>query len=266
MAGNILVRRFGARGDVLLAATVVPALKKRYPGCTVYFETVCGDVLAGNPYIDHVVGCGALPDDQFGRIIDLNLAYERRPLTHILDCYAQAAEVDRSDCRLSVGLANVVFPDISNYAVFHTGETGWVGRNWQQERWNELAVRLRAEGVQVVCVGSGADHLVPCDADYRGKTTVQELATLLKGARLFVGIDSLPFHIAQAVDTPGVVFFGSVLPDLRVISPSITPVFARELACRGCHHRRAAPTVLKAPSGERCPRARRGPRRRRTGR
>jgi len=45
-------------------------------------------------------------------------------------------------------------------------------------------------------------------ADFSGKLTLKQLAALCARAKLFVGVDSAPMHIAAAVQTPAVALFG----------------------------------------------------------
>jgi heptosyltransferase-3 len=45
-------------------------------------------------------------------------------------------------------------------------------------------------------------------ADLTGAMTLRELAAFTRRARLFVGVDSAPMHIAAAVATPVVALFG----------------------------------------------------------
>lgn len=247
---NILVRRMAAHGDVLLASAVVPALKKLYPDSVVYFHTICPTVLLGHPDIDYIV------DDTphnvlFQLFIDLDLAYERRPHSPMMQCYADEAGVPIKDCELSIARGHVNKPGLDNYVVIHAGMTAWAGRNWLDEYWVEIAVRLHNLGYHVVCVGRGGDRHVPCDADCRNMTTVQELATLIGDAKLFVGIDSMPFQIAQATKTPSVCFFGCVDPKLRIINDNVRAVTAKNLDCLGCLHRQPAPStgITTCPTG-----------------
>jgi ADP-heptose:LPS heptosyltransferase len=102
-------------------------------------------------------------------------------------------------------------------------------------------------------VGDGNGWPVPCDLDLRGKTTPQQLYALAKVARLFVGIDSLPQHVASAADCPSVVLFGPTNP--RVIvrpTPRIVVVQAdvRKVPCVGEHGRRTKPVTASPCTGE----------------
>jgi ADP-heptose:LPS heptosyltransferase len=48
-------------------------------------------------------------------------------------------------------------------------------------------------------------------------------------------------HVAQVFEKQGVVFFGSILPETRLISKNLSAVNAKNLNCLGCHHRKALP-------------------------
>lgn len=240
--GTILLRRREAHGDVLLAAAVAPALKKKHPDCRILFNTKCPEILAGNPFIDKIVEDSEISERSFQVYYNLDMVYEQRPHTHILDSYADAVGVKREDCRLFLETKNVKLP--SDYVVIHPGRTSWVGRDWKRENFVAIARRLRAEGHHVVCVGKKGDHEIPCDADFRSKTTIAELASIIQGANLFIGIDSFPMHVAQTFNVPGVAFFGSIDPKLRIVSDNLTAVTAENLGCLGCHHRKPAPSVV----------------------
>jgi ADP-heptose:LPS heptosyltransferase len=71
---------------------------------------------------------------------------------------------------------------------------------------------------------------------------VAELAWVIKNAKMFVGIDSFPMHVAQSMSVPGVCFFGSILPETRLLkNSSIKSVVAEGIKCLGCHHRKSTP-------------------------
>ena len=249
MDNCILVKRDGACGDVLLATSILPALKKHHPDASIFFETKCSSVLVGNPHVDYIVS--RPPAYDYKIVVDLNMAYENRPNTHILTCFAEAANVPLGWCSPYVTKIAVNKPLMKNYVVIHAGNTNWAGRNWGEEQWKDIALKFHNKGYQIICVGKRPDRFVPCDVDCRDITSVGELATIIKDAKLFVGIDSLPFHIAQIVGTPCVTFFGSINPNLRIFSPLVKPVMAKELTCLGCHHRQPVPsfTLGSCPLG-----------------
>ena len=240
---NIVIRRQAAHGDVLVAAAIAPALKKLYPDCKILFSTLCTDVVKDNPYIDKVVNDQDLSERSFHLYYNLDMAYEYRPYTNILKSYADIVGVSVNDCKLF--LPTNAVPDLpNNYIVFHSGKTNWVGRDWSSFKFDILSSQLQKEGFKTICVGSNRDNQVSCDLDLRGKTGVPELAHVIKNAKLFIGIDSFPMHVAQTFDVPGVCFFGSIIPETRLISKNMKSVVAKNLACLGCHHRQIAPCTV----------------------
>jgi len=241
---SILIKRREARGDVLLATAVAAALKKKHPDCTILFNTKCPEVVKGNPHIDRIVEDHYISERSFQVYYNLDVAYEQRPHSHILDAYAEAVGVKREDCELFMNQQPFPKSLPSDYVVIHAGKTSWVGRDWEQTKFESIAKRLKAAGHNVVCVGTKSDNVVPCTVDIRGETNLSQLATVIKNSKLFVGIDSCPMHIAQAVDVPGVCFFGSIDPDKRIVSKKMKGITAKNLECLGCHHRKPTPSVV----------------------
>lgn len=92
---------------------------------------------------------------------------------------------------------------------------------WNNEKFSEVIDALHERGLQVVLTsGPGADDMACVNAiaggcrraqvtALAGKLTFPELGALIAGARLFIGVDSAPAHIAAAVDTPLVSLFGA---------------------------------------------------------
>lgn len=96
----------------------------------------------------------------------------------------------------------------------------WSFKCWPMESMAELIDRLQGGGRPVVITSSpeaneaqSVQRLVgslksPIALDLSGKLTLKELAALSGFARLFVGVDSAPMHIAAAMKTPVVALFG----------------------------------------------------------
>ena len=97
----------------------------------------------------------------------------------------------------------------------------WLFKAWPAASMTALIRALLATDHAVV-VTSGPDReerevtaeilapIPPSDAlvDWSGTLTLKELAALLHKARLFVGVDSAPMHMAAAMGTPVVAIFG----------------------------------------------------------
>ena len=107
----------------------------------------------------------------------------------------------------------------SPYAVFHAF-SGHPGKNWDLSNFVKVAEHVKKErDLMPVFVGSKTDEeniskvmnsLSEGAVDLSGKTTLATLGSLLKGASLFIGLDSGPSHIAAASKTPTVIIFSGM--------------------------------------------------------
>jgi lipopolysaccharide heptosyltransferase I len=102
------------------------------------------------------------------------------------------------------------------FAAINPG-AGWDSKRWPLERYAEVARHLAKRGLQTLVVwGIGrekvwAEEIVAAAKDaaiLAPPTTLLELAAVLNRARLFVGSDTGPLHLAVAVGTPSVSMFG----------------------------------------------------------
>ena len=242
---KVLFIRAGGLGDVLLATPVVRAVKRKFPKAKISFATSVPEVLQGNLNIDEVVSMYGLQPNNYDLVVDLY--YERTPKIHIVQAYLEQAGVESNDWSLDFQLKpeDVKFAaekfGSGQWVVIHTGKT-WVSREWSIDKWQQLVYQLQVEGYNIAEVGRGDTvRLEGISYSACGRVTVGQMAGLISQAKLFVGIDSLPAHIAQAVGTKSVVLYGAVDPKLRVVNSKLqTSVFA-DIECRGCHHRLKPP-------------------------
>jgi ADP-heptose:LPS heptosyltransferase len=242
---SILVRRSSAHGDALVAAGVCAGLKKKHPKAKIMFCTMFPEIICENKFIDEFIDIRQIHNTKFDVFYNLDLCYEWRPNVNILTAYAEAVGVKTEDCELSMNpqpLKDVELPD--NYIVIHPGKTDWVGRDWPTECWIEIANRLLRNGEKIVCVGKYSESEIPCTLDLRSKTSIAQMGWVMNNAKAFLGIDSMPMHIAQVFDVPGISFFGCVLPELRIYSKNMKGITANNLSCLGCHHRRPTPSTV----------------------
>jgi lipopolysaccharide heptosyltransferase I len=103
------------------------------------------------------------------------------------------------------------------FAVLNPG-AGWDSKRWPPERFAEAARHLAARGLPCVVTWGGrrerawAEAIVaatPGATTLAPPTSLLELAAILRAARLFVGSDTGPLHLAAAVGTPCVALFGA---------------------------------------------------------
>lgn len=120
-------------------------------------------------------------------------------------------------------------------------------KRWPAERFRSVA-RMIAEHLPsfFAIVGSGseialaeelASEMAPRPASLAGKTTLSELAAVIRLSRLFITNDTGPMHIANALGTPLVAVFGPT--DHRITGPFQTPsvLVRKEAPCWPCHYR-----------------------------
>jgi len=109
---------------------------------------------------------------------------------------------------------------IENFIVLNPGG-GWITKNWDPANYSQLHLRIRrATRLQSVLTwGPGEEELVEQIFGFCGPdppvtfpTTVPQFIALVRRARLFVGGDTGPMHLAAACDTPIVGIFGPTDP------------------------------------------------------
>jgi ADP-heptose:LPS heptosyltransferase len=102
-----------------------------------------------------------------------------------------------------------------DYVVVHPGASV-AARRWAGDGFAEVAGALAADGVVVVLTGAPeeiarnrriAQMLAAPPLDLTGRTSLDELALTLRGARLLLANDTGVAHLADALDIPSVVVF-----------------------------------------------------------
>jgi ADP-heptose:LPS heptosyltransferase len=100
----------------------------------------------------------------------------------------------------------------TDYLVVHAVSNA-TAKDWPASRWQELLTGLAGlHPLPVLEIGSVSfvgHH--PNVKSLCGQLSILESAEVIRRARLFVGIDSGPAHLANAVGTPGVILLGSYL-------------------------------------------------------
>jgi GT2 family glycosyltransferase len=225
----IVIKRAGAFGDVLLTTALIRRLHAEWPLCPIHYKTLVPDVLANHPYATPAPA--VIPRDAW--VIDLDMAYENRPGRHYIDAYAEAAGLagpiehltEIYFTREQAAWADSAMEEEDGesdgcWCAIHCGPTHWACRDWPIQNFIFLANGLRKLGWRVILVG-GESVSVPCDLSLIGRTTIGTLAAVLSRCGLFIGIDSMPLHVAQAVGTTAVGIFGGSLPEFVMTKGSI---------------------------------------------
>ena len=253
---RMVIRRRAGIGDVVLMTPLPRLLKERWPQVRITIATEWAEPFDNNPYIEGIVHADRFPDGG-DYAIDLDGRYELTPKQTIWASYAEALGVDPSprvpelflNDYHEIAVQNLLAPlAVGPIAVLSIEHTAWPGRNVPISLWPEVVADLKRRGLRTVAVGrtKTLDGIVDLDlggqtGGHLGQRGLLTIAALMRRAALFVGIDSCPFHLAQAARTPSVVVFGCINPAYRILHPRVVPVVVPGLDCIGCHHEMEPP-------------------------
>lgn len=108
--------------------------------------------------------------------------------------------------------------DENDFVILNPG-AGWGAKMWPAERYGEVAKELAIDGLRsVVNYGPGEEGLAETvetaseGAAQRISCSISELIALTRRARLFVGGDTGPMHLAAALKIPVIAIFGPTNP------------------------------------------------------
>lgn len=131
------------------------------------------------------------------------------------------------------------------YIVVHP-TSRWLFKGWSRDAFATVIDTLQAGGQRLVLSAApdaremqlAADIVSRCEhapLDLSGRLDLEQLGALIAHARLFVGLDSVPMHLAAAVATPCVALFGP--SDEQTWGPWRVPhrVVSAALSCRPCN-------------------------------
>jgi heptosyltransferase-1 len=126
----------------------------------------------------------------------------------------------RAEARIGQRLAE---QGIGDFAILNPG-AGWGAKRWPAARYGEVALGLAELGVRsILNYGPGEEELVSAaEAASNGtaqaiscsviRSSITELIALTRRARLFIGGDTGPLHLAAALRVPVVAIFGPTDP------------------------------------------------------
>ncbi len=107
---------------------------------------------------------------------------------------------------------------IRDYAILNPG-AGWGAKRWPAERYGEVARQLHKDGLRcLVNCGPGEEELFNAVNAASGavvlptKPSITGLIALMRRAKVFIGGDTGPLHMAAALQVPVVAIFGPTDP------------------------------------------------------
>lgn len=146
--------------------------------------------------------------DQYRRLAELIAG---KPLPNCAPTFPRDEEAEAS-------IAAQIGPTADNLVLINPG-AGWGAKQWPADRYGEVATRLAQLGLKcVINYGPGEQetaHKVEHASD--GSATpiscsISELIALTRRAKLFIGGDTGPMHLAAALKVPIVAIFGPTDP------------------------------------------------------
>jgi heptosyltransferase I len=135
---------------------------------------------------------------------------------------------------------------IREFAILNPG-AGWGAKCWPAERYGDVARRLAKDGLwPVINYGPSEEQLAEkvvassAGAARSMKLSISELIALTRRAKLFIGGDTGPMHLAAALRVPIVAIFGPTNP-ARNGPYSTRSIVLRSSASSTTHARRSQP-------------------------
>lgn len=123
--------------------------------------------------------------------------------------------------------------------------TKWPTKRWPIESFVLLADQLKAKfHARIVLLGSGQDRYLAKQflskhregvVDLIGKTSLGELAAVMKYLRVLVTPDSAPLHVASAAGIPTVALFGPTNPGRHLPPGSKVQMIWKKIECAPCY-------------------------------
>ncbi len=127
----------------------------------------------------------------------------------------------------------------------HPGGSGrWKTKRWDLNRWAQLCNDLAKQHIKVVVVGGPEERslgerlaqlttLQPLIVI--GRTSLMELACLIRRCDVFVAHDSASLHVAAAVGTPTIALFGPTDPQRHLPPVFRGRVIKKDVFCSPCY-------------------------------
>ena len=261
-------------GDIVACEPIPRFLKKLAPGGTVHWivQEPFREIMEANPFIDDIITVKSLSEGKdllFSRTaakegsiavdchfdgtscprtnrifpnpvnpgINIHTYYATGSLLASFSAVAGLPRLDDAPVFHFSGQSAIPHRIKPGFVVFHCHSSESC-RDWPDEKWNALSARIIRDGGTVLEVGTKRSLVAhPGIIDWTGRRSIQQIARIIENASLFVGIDSVFGHVANATRTRSLILLGKYRN-----FPAYFPYsgdFARSSAFR----------ILRAPEG-----------------
>lgn len=249
MFSNIYIYRSGGMGDVLWLEPVLQQLSSRYK--KVYLYTNFYELFENYPNKNVIVK--KIPSGFFRIFLKLlnffsskkkyhrldGYCYEAFPKMHFLNAYQTYFNLANTQQYPKIYLSSTektskLFNE-QQYAIIHLEPNAQLNfRKVYGIDWNLVVSDLHNQGIQTIIVGNNPE-LIEGARIFKG--SIRALIQVVKNAKIFIGVDSGPSHIAASLQVPSLIFFGAVNPKFRHFENVFNGVFLQQ-PCEfaGCYH------------------------------
>jgi ADP-heptose:LPS heptosyltransferase len=235
-------------GDIVACEPVARYIRSIEPDSSITWvvNEKYRELVENNPYLDEVLSVNCLAEwallarsGIYDQIIDLHinkrecpecgLEFQKWKTRHdvtlenyyhhgpLLSVFSSCAGLPRLDEGPRIYIPDSVRSRVDSlslpdkFIVLHCSSNEY-SRDWADEKWTELVENLKSvwEGA-IVEIGTQARLAATVEAriiNLCGKLSILDTAEVIRRAHVFVGVDSGPAHLANAVGTNGVILLG----------------------------------------------------------
>jgi hypothetical protein len=220
---KILVDRLDVHGDVLVATSILPGLKEKYPDATIDWHVRRGYdfALQNNNYINKIIQG---PAKDYRRGYDLVVTPD-----HHMSWYGPMAKVhcDQADVPLNKPQLHFTREELNAVPMKHRGKVlvanaaGWNSRVCPN--LSNVLAEMTEHHPEMLQVDNGRP--IADGIDHFPKLSLREVAARMYYAKLYIGIDTVFMHMAVALEVPMVLCMGPTdqktqyIPNATVIKP-----------------------------------------------
>lgn len=209
---HIVLKREAAMGDVIMLEPIMEYYNRN--GYQVVLDTLPQFMgLFKNHYFSILHISELSHKIKPVKIINFDMSYEVKPNQLVLESYieltGESIPLIRPKLNCSVNESAKFF---ENYILIHIDETGMPHRQAHGISWKFVVNYYQRLGYTVLQIGKRVKEQI---ATYFNTVNLETLAFMIKNASLVIGLDSGITQISSALNTPSIIFFGSVNPSYR---------------------------------------------------
>jgi heptosyltransferase III len=244
----IAINLFEHMGDIVASEPISRYIRKKYPDAHIVWmvKRFYKELVESNPVIDDVIvvkcvrECVRLIKTKMcDNVIDMNINKRRcntcdynyikesGNTSITFDNYYDYGNILSVNCQVSglpiineaprIYIKQSIISTINkmnmpkNYIVIH-GMSNDTRRDWEENKWIQFTELInKNDKIEVVEIGNRS--VINSDAaanviNLCGKLKILETSEIIRRSRLFVGVDSGPAHLANAVGVSGIILLG----------------------------------------------------------